>query len=67
LQWTYKVSGKRFVDYAQPILMKPTSKNSLNPRRIIEGFVGKILSNKSLTHENLFVSLFNIWIDPNTW
>jgi hypothetical protein len=59
LEWSFVLKPKRYVDFAQPILVKKGAKMRLNPRRIIENVARDILD-KSF-EENELIKLYNVW------
>ena len=59
LEWSFVLKPKRYVEYAQPILVKQDAKVDLNPRAILENVARKILD-KSFEEDEL-VKLYNVW------
>jgi hypothetical protein len=61
LSWIYKVNSKRYVEYAQPIIINPFKKIDVNPRRLIEVCAEKIIDGTNT--ENEFKDLYAVWDD----
>ena len=61
LNWKYKVSSKKYIYYAQPIITREGIKVDFNPRAIMEITAGKVLD--EIANKNEFENLFKIWSD----
>lgn len=59
LNWAFVLKPKRYVEYAQPILIKEGINTKLNPRRIIENLARGILNDEF--EEDELIKLYNIW------
>lgn len=59
LKWSFVLKPKKYVEYAQPILIKKGVQIDLNPRAVIENVARKIL--EDTYREDELVKLYNVW------
>lgn len=59
LSWTYKVNSKKYVEYAQPLIVSSSHSVDVNPRRLIEVCAEKVIDRTE--KENEFENLYNVW------
>lgn len=60
VKWIQKTTSPNYIDYAQPLVAKHTSKVPINPRRVAESLAQRILDRDTI--EITLVELFDKWV-----